>query len=291
MTGQLPIRAASAASRRLVAGVALAWLLGWASLAPAQAPAVPGQAPAVPGAAPGAAPAPAPAGGRLAAGDMSLRIHLDLIDQLSFAVHPFYQITGDGSYLTGKAATVLLLRIRQRDTDEKSNALTKAIHALPPFGIEGVMGIDLPFPRGLGIGFNFTPLPEKDTDAADGGLPIKMDVYLYTGSLRFYFFDPNEPGVNYFVGLGLGLLEGNIKAEPFIGVPAEFVSFSQYPVGSTRMGLESRGENWGFRYELEIINADQVKLSSNPYTAATGVTTTEIDFSGSLVRLSLFYQF
>jgi hypothetical protein len=294
MTEPLHIRVPCAVRCWLTAGVAVALLLGWAGGAHAQAPAQlpPGQAVVAPGG-PGAPPAAAPAGGRLQPGDIGIRIFLPLLDQLAFTVHPFYQITGDPGYLGAKAASVSLLRVGGRGADARSSSIARAIHALPPFGIEGVMGIDLAFPRGIGFGFDFSPLSQNDTEAAQSGsvLPIKMDTFIYGGTLRFYVFNPNEPGVNYFLGLGLGLIEGNIRADPFAGQASEYVAFSQFPAGSTRMGLEGRGDNWGFRYEIMILNADQVKLAYNPYTAATGVTKTTIDFSGTLMRLAVFYQF
>ena len=118
-----------------------------------------------------------------------------------------------------------------------------------------------------------------------------MDAYLYTSALRFYFFDPNAPGVNYFFGFGLGILNGTIKVPVQSGEPI-YVDFGQSPVGTYRMGLEGRGDNWGFRYELMVLNASEVTLGQNPYDyLGNGPNPTVIDFSGSLVRLSLFRQF
>jgi hypothetical protein len=299
MIAPLHNRAARAALRRICTGMllALALLLLRAGPARAQAPAVP---PAAPGAAPPAAVvagpgAPAGGGPAVRPGEIHVRFYVPLIDQYSFVVHPFYQITEDPAYLQGKAATALGFRIGHRNADENSIFLARGIHALPPLGIEGVMGIDLPFPRGFGFGLDYTPLSQTDTNAAnsDGAVTaISMDAYLYTGTLRFYFFNPNEPGINYFVGLGLGFLEGTVKV-PVAGASPLFLNFSQYPVGSTRLGLETRGDHWGFRYELAIINADRVHLSYNPYpdVLGNGPNTTNPDFSGSVVRIALFYHF
>jgi hypothetical protein len=275
--------AARAARHWVGAGLVLAALCGGPLSALAQAPAVPGAA----------APAPPP-GPLFTLGDTNVRFHFPLIDQLSYVQHPFYQITEDPAYAGGKAAGSLLTSIGRRGTDENASFLLKLIHALPPFGIEGVMGINAAFPRGIGWGFDFSPLTQNDVDAASGGgtvTAIQTDTYYYSGALRFYFFSPNEPGINYFVGLGLGFIEGTMEV-PVAASPSLYVNYAQYPVGSTRLGLEALGESWGFRYELMVINAQEVKLDSNPYDyLGDGANPTTIDFSGSMVRLSLFYQF
>lgn len=268
----------------------LIWLLP-AATALAQAP-PPGAAPA---AAPAAPAAPAgPPGAGLIQGDIETRLHLVLIDQMSYTIHPFFQITEDSGYSGGRATTSGFYRIGTREVDEETSGLNRVLHALPPFGIEGVMAVDLPFPRGFGFGFDFSPLIQTDSDAADAGsvTAIRMGAFYYSAALRFYFFDPTSDGVNYFVGLGLGLLEGTIKV-PYSDGTADYIAFSQYPVGSTRLGLETRGESLGFRYELMVLNAEEVELDSNPYpdVDGDGVTPTTIDFSGALVRLSLFFQF
>ena len=116
------------------------------------------------------------------------------------------------------------------------------------------------------------------------------DWFNYSGVIRLYFFNPKEPGINYFVGFGLGFLEGTMRV-PFSSGVVQFIPFRQSAVGSTRMGLESRGETWGFRYELNIITADSVELDSNPYPNARNSPTTTIDFSGSIIRISFFFQF
>jgi len=297
MTAPYPTRAALLRPARLYAVLVLALLCLWPMGARAQAPApgVPGVAPApVPGVAAPGQPARAPLTG-LRLGDVAMRIHLPLIDQLSFTQHPFYQITEDPGYANAHAATALFLRTQTRDTDQQSGALLRAIHSLPAFGVEWVMGVDLPFPRGIGWGFDYTPFSQHDTEAASAGVvtPITMDAFYYTGTLRFYFFNPNDPGINYFVGLGLGFIEGKIKATVASSPTPLYIPFSQSPVGSTRFGLETRGDNWGFRYELAVVNADQVKLASNPYPDLNGdgANTTTLDFSGAEVRVTLYYQF
>ncbi len=280
----------------LLAAVLLALLLGWTGLAQAQAPApaVP-LAPRQPGAAPGAggpaAPAPAAPGS-----EFHLRVGISLIDQMSFTTHPFYQITEDGSYVNGRAAGATAFTFGTRTSDSDAGFVTRMVHALPPFGVEGLTNTGLFLPRGIGLGFDYAPLHERDSDATNGQAgvtPIQMDLYYYSTVLRFYIFNPNEPGLNYFVGFGLGFVEGKIIAQQTVNAPAKIVSFSQSAVGSKRMGLETRGDNWGVRYEICVVNANQVTLDRNPYLdlLGNGPNATTIDMSGTLVRLSLFYHF
>lgn len=279
---------------RCAAALMIVCAAGGIARAQAPAPGAPGAPGAQPAPAPGAAQAPtAPPGYGIFTGNVHLRVHLPLIDQFSYTVHPFLQITGDASYRDAKAAAGSIFVAGERETDAETGFILKTLHSLPSFGIEGLATID-GFPRGLGFGFDYAAFAQHDTGAVSSGgqiSAITMDSYFYSGVLRFYFFDPNEPGVNYFIGFGLGVIDGRIKV-PFQNAEPQYVKFSQTPVGSTRFGLESRGDTWGFRYELMVINADDVTLERNPYDAdGDGQPGTQISFSGALVRLSLFFQY
>jgi hypothetical protein len=61
------------------------------------------------------------------------------------------------------------------------------------------------------------------------------------------------------------------------------------PIGMTQLGVEARGDSFGIRYEVRLVRARNVQLDKNPYLDRTDVT--EINFSGSLIKLSAFYQF
>ena len=261
----------------------------------AQQPAVPpGQVPVqAPGAAPTGLEAAQPIGPPVGVGEFKLRAQLVMLDQMAYETHPFFQITGDNGYASGKGTASYISSIGFRETDKNSSFFKKLLHALPPFGVEGVTALAIPFPRGLGIGLDYNMFSQQDTDAASGVssvIAIKTESFIYSGVLRLYVFNPNEPGINYFVGFGLGFLEGTLRV-PFSSGAVQYIPFRQSPVGSTRMGLESRGESWGFRYELAILNADSVELESNPYPNARNSPSTTIDFSGSVIRISLFIQF
>ena len=254
----------------------------------------PGFQPGVPAPLPGQAPGPAAPGQIInITEDLELRFHLVLLDRMSYQLHPFYQITGDQAYLEGKGASGFITSIGERDSDEGASFATRLIHSLPPFGVEGVRDLNFPFPRGIGFGFDFNVFSQRDTEAARGEgtvTAIQSDTFIYSGVLRLYFFSPNQPGINYFVGASLGLLEGKMRV-PFATGAVEFISYRQSPVGSTKLGLESRGDDWGFRYELSFFNAETVELKSNPYPNAINSPTTTIDFSGTVIRVSIFAQF
>lgn len=224
---------------------------------------------------------------------MELRWMFVVLDQFSFGEHPYYQITEDSGYENGKASSAFGFSIGTRRTDADASTVEQIIHALPPFGFEGVRSLDLPFPRGLGIGFDSYMFPLTDTEAASGArsvVNIATDTYIYNAVLRFYFFNPMEPGINFFVGLGVGILDGTMESD--YGNGPEYTSFSQSPVGTQRFGLESKGDSWGFRYEIILLGADQVKFESNNYDeAGNGANPTVIDFSGTIVRTGVYLQF
>lgn len=256
--------------------------------APPGGVAVPGAAPvAAPGAAPVAAPAQ-PAGG--AAGPTFVRLTFITLDQWSFVTHPYLQITGAPDFSNGKAMAGGSYSLGTAATDVQSNSFEKLLHSLPPFGLEWGQTTDLFLPKAITVGFDYYHFYQYDTLAARNGVvpPIATDTYLYNVAIRFFAFDPGKPGINYFVGVGVGILDGVMRAKPIEGQDAEFVKFGQNPFGTTRLGLEAKGDNVGFRYELLLVNADRVHLAKNPYPGSTEKT---IDFSGAIIRLAMFYHF
>lgn len=218
------------------------------------------------------------------------RLTFFAVDQWSFVTHPYFQITSDTDFKGGRAAAGGSLTVGPAATDVNSGLLTKALHGMPSFGFEWGRGTEIFLPKAFSIGFDYYHFYQFDTNAASSGTvpPIATDTYLYNASLRFFAFDPTKPGINYFVGIGVGILDGTMRAKPFTGQSAEFIHYSQNPFGTTRLGLEAKGDNLGFRYELLLVNADRVNLDKNPYTGAAPKT---IDFSGVIIRLALFWEF
>jgi hypothetical protein len=277
------------ASKRQAKGTVRAWrraalcaliVLLWAGPAPmakAQAPAAPAEA------APGAP-----------AGPFFYRIVFLSLDQYSFQNHPFFQITADSDFKDGDATTSIT-SIETPATAANDNIVLKGIHSLPNFGLEYGEPYDFIFPKSWVAGFDYHRFSQTDLQALDTDKPvvtiprISMDFYMYSFYLRGYAFDASEPGINYYVGFGLGYLEGKFDATPYAGAREERVGFSMLPIGFTQLGVEARGENFGIRYEVRLVRARQVDLDSNPYLDQEDVT--QVNFSGSLIKIAAFYHF
>jgi hypothetical protein len=289
-----PVSLAFAAVSRALTPLALAiglaltpWLPlpGHGGLAQAQVPAAPAEAPP-----PGPEGPPAAA----AAGAQFYRISVLEFSQFAYRNHPFLQITGDSDFKNGDAVSAVS-SVQTPRTAQDENLLLKGIHSLPPFGVESVVGMDLFFPKAVSIGFDYTRFSQTDTQALDTTkavvtIPrIQMDHYMYSVLAKAYAFPVNEPGMNFFAGLGLGILEGKFQAVPYAGARERTVSFSQTPTGLSTFGVEALGENWGLRYEIRVVRAREVKLEENPYLNQSSVT--KVDFSGTLIKVALFYQF
>jgi hypothetical protein len=284
-------------SKRALAGAALALALAGfhpgpgLAQAPPAAPRAPGAAP--PAGAPAAPAAPAaPTGGGAGggAGQPFVRLVFLVLDEWSYTAHPYGPITGNPSFADGHAAGGTTLNVAVPETDAGADPFEQLLHSLPPFAVEWGQTIDLVVPKGFSFGFEYMHFPQRDKEAASGGTvaPIVTDTYLYNLALRFYAFDPNSKGINYFAGFGLGLLDGKMLTQPLASSPPEIVHFSGSPTGATRLGLEAKGDNVGFRYELILLNANKVSLTKNPYA---GQPSSPIDFSGAIIRLAMFYQF
>jgi len=240
---------------------------------------------------------PPPAGSQPAGGNL-VRFAFLNVDQYSYSIHPYYQITGDGAYANGRGVTGSSFNLSEPPSDVNADFLTKLLHMIPPVGVEWTTGTEFFLPKTVSIGLENYRFSQKDVSAASGSgpltvLPIVTDTYFYSVVARAYAFDATQPGLNYFVGIGLGILNGNLYADPYVGQTPQVISYGQSPVGNTRFGLDAKGQNMGFRYELIIVNASQVKLDSNPYPTADPAipAPTKIDFSGSIMRIAIFYDF
>ena len=218
-----------------------------------------------------------------------------VFDQLSYKEHPFKTLTGDEQFGQNVAANGSTGLFGSPDTDREEDFFNRALHTLPPFRLDYSWALDFKFPKGIGIGVDYAKFSQLDTDAFIGTLDISgigfrltMDTYLLTVPVRFYGFDPRQPGINFFVGFSLGFLNGNLLAEDATGSGTDqLISFSQSPVGMTRMGIEVMGESFGGRFELTMLNASDVEFDSNPFPGGGGVTT--VDMSGTILQLTIMW--
>jgi hypothetical protein len=287
-----PRRVTRALACAAVALAAAACGLALASApARAQAPGVPaGPAPLGPVAGP-AAPGPAqPAAGR-APGGRFWRFAFFTLDQWSFTNHPYAQITEDSAFDNGRGAGGSSLSFGAAVSDADEPFPTQLLHSLPPFSVEVGRPLTVFLPKAISFGLDFYAFSQRDVAAGKGTgtvPPIRTDTYLYQFDVRAFAFDPTAPGLNYYIGIGVGTLQGKLTATPFQGQPSTIISYGQDLTGATLVGIEAKGESVGMRYELAVLGASQVKLNSNPYPG-TGLTT--IDFSGTITRLAVFYQF
>ncbi|MBI4082929.1 MAG: hypothetical protein HY423_10000 [Candidatus Lambdaproteobacteria bacterium] len=260
------------------------------------APAAPG-APAVPaaGAPAGAAQAAAAPPGPLGVRNFNRVTFPVLADQLSYDLHPYLQYSGDAAFTRGTAATSDFSTIGSPGTDKGVDPVQSFIHSLPPFGFETGQTTGILLPKAVTIGFDYTKFSQKEKDvsgakALDDTAPRMLsNTYVYQAALRIYALDPTETGLNYFVGIGLGVLDGRMAVQTDAFAAKRTVSYGQSPVGSTRLGLETKGENFGIRYEIMLLKAEKVRFSENPFPGRDNFRT--IDFSGTLIRLALYYHF
>ena len=93
--------------------------------------------------------------------DLELRVHLVLLDRMSYELHPFYQITGDTAFFNGNGASAPITSVGNRESDQEASSAVRLIHALPPFGVEGVRELGLPFPRASGSALILTCFPSE----------------------------------------------------------------------------------------------------------------------------------
>ena len=218
-------------------------------------------------------------------------------DQYSYNNHVFFQLTRDLEFEGALGATGNSLDIGTVESDAETNVLEKGLHILPPLGWETGWKFDLTFPKGISVGVDYSHVSQSDERSLERtptsiGIPrFEMDVYYLAVPVRFYATDPTAPGFTYFFGFSLGRLNGVLLTRnSSVEGEDEYWPFSMSSVGATRIGFETSGESLGFRYELMLINAREVIIRDNPFFLGKPGTTT-LDFSGTLVRLSLLVKF
>ncbi|MCZ6729669.1 MAG: hypothetical protein O7C61_08160 [SAR324 cluster bacterium] len=225
---------------------------------------------------------------------VSFRFQFLMRDQYSYTAHPFSTLTGEGEF--NRAATGSSGDLGTNASDRDANFFTKAVHALPPFGMEYIFPLPFTFPQGFGIGLDYFHLQQTGDRAAGGtqnpssGLPkFVMDTYYIAVPIRFYGFDPKQTGMNFFVGASLGFLNGNLLTRASATQPQDEVEpFSESPVGAMRVGIETSSEAVGFRFELVFINAREVEFKTNPFDSTQ--KNLLVDMSGTIIRLSIFFR-
>ena len=215
-------------------------------------------------------------------------------DQYSYIDHVFFQLTANTEFKGALGATGHSLDIGTVESDAETNVLEKGLHILPPLGWEVGWKFDLTFPKGLSVGLDYSHVSLSDEESLER-IPLfetryEMDVYYLAVPVRFYATDPTAPGFTYFFGFSLGRLNGVLLTRnSSVEGKDEYWPFHMSAVGATRIGFETSGERLGFRYELMLMNAREVKIRDNPFTGQKGKTT--LDFSGTLVRISLLVKF
>jgi len=223
-----------------------------------------------------------------------VKFQFGAFDQYSYSDHVFFQLTNSRQFEGALGATGSSLDLGTVESDAETNVLEKGIHILPPLGWEVGWKFDLTFPKGISVGLDYSHLSLSDAESLDR-IPnfnprFEMDFYYLAVPVRFYATDPTAPGFTYFFGFSLGRLNGVLLTRNSSAAGKdEYWPFKMSAVGATRIGFETSGETLGFRYELMLMNAREVKFRDNPFTGQNGKTS--IDFSGTLVRISLLVKF
>ena len=218
-------------------------------------------------------------------------------DQYSYNTHVFVQLTANAEFEGALGTTGDSLDIGTVESDAETNVLEKGLHILPPLGWETGWKFDLAFPKGISVGLDYSHLFQTDEESLERvplftqDLRFQMDVYYLAVPVRFYAMDPTAPGFTYFFGFSLGRLNGHLLTRRASAEgKVEVWPFSMSSVGAMRIGFEVSGETFGFRYEFMLINAREVLLRDNPFFPGKPGAT-KLDFSGTLVRLSLLVIF
>ena len=234
---------------------------------------------------------------RIVTGGPQFRLGILAWDLYSYQVHPFKTLTAEPAFDKTFGANGTSGDFGSPDSDKDSNFLDQALHVLPPFRLDYSWGLNFAFLRGVSVGLDYVHLFQTDTVALEGAVTFtnplprfEMDTYLISIPVRFYAFDPTQPGINFFLGLSLGVINGNllVRADSTLGTPEQVIHFSQGPIGTTRMGLEMMGEDIGFRFELTLVNAREVTFESNPFPGQSAVTT--VDMSGSILQMTFLLR-
>jgi len=219
-----------------------------------------------------------------ATGGVGHHFGIGFLYSYGFNEHVYEQYTGDKAFADGGPVEASIV-------DENCIVLN-SIPCFPGnFNYEAIIpgaNLGASFLGAISLGFEYAKFsatsksihPDKE-DLID----LKLDMNLYVGELKFYFFDPLDIGGNGFIGLGYGILQGKFTGNNI--KPGEFnATISQVHIG----GDFSLGA-LGFRFEFRPIFADNVHVSEDPFNQSNEGDGIDINFSGIITVMAAYYRF
>lgn len=223
--------------------------------------------------------------------------------------HPFKQLTGYNVFNNPSPRMLTpidhFLHEGEEMIPEFDTALDRALFVVPPFSVERLLPSDFLI-SGISLMFYHTSYYEDDElilgNKAEEDLsqiPIvrmKTHFELFTISVH-PFTDPSEEGVDFYLGIGSGIVHGayeggfRARAENDYVRTTEIKSY-QGPAGVLRrMGIDINGETFGFRFAIIVLDRKAVVMKGddnifygNPLTPDA---LEEISFTGVILRIGL----
>jgi len=228
-------------------------------------------------------------------GEPTLRVAFPTIGTMSYRSHPFYQISGESTYNVSKGATLQVFSSTVPSTSRKQALGIQLWHMLPSTHVELAWKTGIFFPTGFSLSYHYTHgyedtyrfIAQKEIPYTIS--PMTMDTYYHQAILRVFAFNPQEKGLNYFLGVGVGLLEAQLETTPVRQSTTYLIELRQYPIGTIITGMEVNGNTVGYRMEIVTVNAKEVQLAINPFPNRSEIT--KIDFTGSMLRIMMHYKF
>jgi len=186
--------------------------------------------------------------------------------------HVFAQYTGDEDYQKGASPSSLFGNLTYLDVTE-----TNFLDILKgwAWGLEWLY---------------FTATPES-TASAVGVIvapPVSMTLNMLTTNARMYFRDLSQDSFQPFIGIGLGVISGEMDATLVEGgqTRSTFNGLMHFRTFGANVSLGPRS---GVVMEARTLSAPWVRSSNDPYNQGNG--SLSLDFGGSMVNLTGYLRF
>jgi len=189
-----------------------------------------------------------------------------------YSNHVLAQYTGDLDYTKGASPISLFGNISYLDVTELE--FYDLVHGWA-WGLEWLY-------------FSATPSSVASSVGVIEAPPVTMGMNVISTNGRFYFQNLNTSAFQPYIGVGLGVINGEMDASLDNGdqTRSTYAGLVHYSTvgANVKLGLRS-----GVVVEMRRVTAPSIRFSNDPYDQSEG--TLILDFGGSMINLTGFYRF
>lgn len=202
----------------------------------------------------------------------------------------YYQFTGYGVFKDGVLPSTLLMA---GTLPFDIPYLDYSIPA-PSFSWDRISQLDWDIPGGWSYGaeiHNYYATSETTYQGEGDFLApdVKMDLHFWSLVLKLFLLDPVTSLYQPYIGVSWGIINGSFDSTTVDGEQYDTSFFGAQ--GSRILGIQlNMSESWGGVFEFRTTTA-YAETSNDPFNQSKSSNKLNLDFSGALVSINVYYRF